>query len=82
MDDGLTALQGTIDGVAHTLMLLIGELEVDGRLDGPGFCQRLRSFGHSRELETPYHQCGKVMQDLADRIDEARTVRARRSGRQ
>ncbi|MBN3779932.1 hypothetical protein G3O06_20560 [Burkholderia sp. Ac-20345] len=78
-DDEQRELWGTLDGIGQTLLILIGELEVAGRIDGPGFSRRLRRFADGRDRQTAHQDSASVMRDLAERIDRAHAVRADRS---
>lgn len=79
MEDELTALHGTVNGIAHTLLHLIDALEREEVIDGPRLCAALREWsGRARESEPFQWQCCRVVDELADRLDDQRR---RRSGR-
>lgn len=77
MEDEITALNGTVNGIAHTLLHLIAELEMEGVIDGPRFSAALRQWsGRAREREPFQWQSCRVVDELADRLDDARTYRS------
>lgn len=68
-------LAARIDGVAWVLKSLIAELEMSGRLDGPGFCDRIRASGRGREIHAGLERSGQLIQLIADDLDAARANR-------
>lgn len=68
-------LAGRIDAVGHVLLFLIADLEDHGVIDGPALSQRLRRFGRNRGQSPGLEHCGRVIQELAHRLDTARANR-------
>lgn len=76
-EDDLTELTARIDAIGHTLLHLIAELEIEGRIDGAGFSGQLRQWGEGRQRDAPYYwTSGRVVCELADRLDDARIRRS------
>lgn len=68
-------LASRIDAVGHVLLFLIADLEERGVIDGPESSRRLRRFGHGRGQHPGLDRCGRVIQELAQRLDTARANR-------
>lgn len=68
-------LAARIDAVGWAVKALIAELEMNHRLDGPGFCARLRESGRLRAAHMGLERCGQVVQQIADDVDAARASR-------
>ncbi|MGH8782080.1 hypothetical protein [Paraburkholderia sp.] len=76
-EDDLTSLSARIDGIGHTLLHLIAELEIEGVIDGPRFSGALHRWGLDRQRNAPhYWTSGGVVCELADRLDDARSRRS------
>ncbi|MEG1971140.1 MAG: hypothetical protein RR101_13600 [Burkholderiaceae bacterium] len=69
-------LSSRIDAVGHTLLILIAELELRGTLDGPALSKGLRRFGRGRSRHPGRERSGRVIQELAQRLDTARANRS------
>jgi hypothetical protein len=69
-------LSGRIDGVARVLMTLICDLEVRERLNGPRFCQSLRSSAEARGSNPEHATSARVMVQIADQLDTSRENRS------
>lgn len=69
-------LSSRIDAVGHTLLILIAELELRKALDGPELSQGLRRFGRNRSRHPGRERSGRVIQELARRLDGARASRS------
>ena len=69
-------LSGRIDGVARVLMAVIADLEMQERLDGNRFCQRLRRYADGRSQYQEHLKCVQVIRQIADELDAARLNRS------
>lgn len=75
-DEQFRELAHRIDGIAWSLTTLICMLEINQEIDGPALCRALRSSGALREKHPGRETAGRVMQEIADRLDSARQCRS------
>lgn len=81
VDVEYAALEERFDGLAWSVMALICDLEKREQIDGARFCQSLRRVAAGRRQEAGLEIAAATMEQLAERLDEARSVR-RRAARQ
>lgn len=77
-DAQFNELEGRVDAVGRVLMHLIADLEEREMLNGSRFCQKIRRYADSRGQHPGLETSGRVMQEIAAEIDDARQSRAAR----
>jgi len=72
-------LAGRIDAVAKAMLQVTARLEMNGVIDGPQISQAWRQAGQPGR--TPGHTAShRILQELADVLDDARRSRPRLQG--
>ena len=74
--DNFDELAGRIDGLAHALLRLTAELEMQGLIDGPRVSQAWRDARPTHLATDQMLQASRhVLHQMADQLDEARSAR-------
>lgn len=74
-DTDMAVLAERFDGLAWGFMALIADLEKREQIDGSRFCGALRRTAEGRRREAGLEIAAQTMEQLADRLDEARQAR-------
>jgi hypothetical protein len=81
-DPMMEELMGRIDGLSRTLLFLVADAENAGLIEGREFTTRLRLFADELHHEDFGLLASKrMMESMADRLDEARSRRELRAQR-
>lgn len=74
--DNFEELAGRIDGMAHALLRLTAELEMQGLIDAPRLTQAWREARPEHLATDQMLQASRlVLHQMADQLDEARNAR-------
>lgn len=77
--DNFDELAGRIDGMAHALLRLTAELEMQGLIDAPRVSQAWREARPEHLATDQMLQASRhVLHQMADQLDEARSARQSR----